>query len=162
MSIKPFVVAGIQFNAVRVNLPRPHWCVQALETGVVFEAGAGGIKNNSVPAMMKSIEDILVIAYKGDVIRLRLGFDLPRLIPLSHTFLSKQDDRDVHSIAGMYLVKAVGVPHGVADGDLIDVHMDDGAHLGTKWKGDIQLTMTEFAEQSAFYKMRVVEQLTMP
>jgi hypothetical protein len=35
-------VGGVQLEAVRLHLPRPHWRIKVVETGYVFESGVFG------------------------------------------------------------------------------------------------------------------------
>lgn len=73
---KTFEVAGVKFSAIRKTTPIPHWLLRTNENGVVFESGAGGISNESVPMMKASVEELLTRVSKGDVADFRKRFGL--------------------------------------------------------------------------------------
>ncbi len=155
-----FEVAGTHFQAIRVLKPRPHWLVHTTETSQTFQAGAGGIKNTSVPAMKKSIEDILVIAYKGDITRLRKGFELPATLPVSFELVQGHPDFNDYDLIGPPLMKRLTVPIHVERGDTINLYLVDGMKHGVTWLGNIPDTLTAFAAESRQYHRLIVESLT--
>lgn len=55
---KAFTVRGVDFEAVRFMVPIPHWRLKILETGEVWEPGTGGVKGDSVPKLIASVEDL--------------------------------------------------------------------------------------------------------
>jgi hypothetical protein len=76
-SEKTFEVGGVQFAAVRHNLPRPHWRLRVQESGEEYEPGAGGISTESVPKMRANIEEMFQRVSKGDLVDFRARFNLP-------------------------------------------------------------------------------------
>ncbi|MDT8992708.1 hypothetical protein RQP54_17685 [Curvibacter sp. APW13] len=76
LTTKQFEVGGVKFSAVRFDRPIPHWRVRTDENGVVFEAGAGGISNVSVPKMQASLQELLDRVSGGDVADFRRRLSL--------------------------------------------------------------------------------------
>lgn len=48
-------IAGVEFEAVRMQHPIPHWRAKVVQTGFIFEAGC--FKSESRPKLWQSIED---------------------------------------------------------------------------------------------------------
>lgn len=47
-------IAGVEFEAVRVMRPRPHWRAKVVKTGFVYDAGC--FNSESRPKLFESIE----------------------------------------------------------------------------------------------------------
>ena len=47
-------IAGVEFEAVRMMRPIPHWRAKVVKTGYLFESGC--FKSESKPKMFESIE----------------------------------------------------------------------------------------------------------
>lgn len=89
---KSFEVAGVKFSAIRKLAPVPHWLLRTDENGAVFEVGAGGISNESVPKMKSSVEELLTRVSKGDVADFRRRFGLPFEVPPAPVEEQETDD----------------------------------------------------------------------
>lgn len=74
---KSFEIGEIQFTAIRRQRPIPHWVFRLDETQEVFDSGAGGISNESVPKMQASILELFERISKKDVADFRKRFGLP-------------------------------------------------------------------------------------
>lgn len=143
-----FEVGGIQFTAIRREFPRPHWVFRTDENGIVYEAGTGGISNESVPKMQQSIQELLDRVSKGDVCDFRKRMSLPevdskqivvgaitaRLVASEHGF----DDYDV---SGAGAVHRVCIPHGIKRGENFNVYCANSVKRGSSWQGSLKTSL---------------------
>lgn len=106
---KPFEVAGVKFSAIRKLTPIPHWLLRTDDNGVVFESGAGGISNESVPKMKASVEELLTRVSKGDVADFRRRFGLTP---------EQGEKKDVEAAAAAVPASGAAVPAENAGDDL--------------------------------------------
>jgi hypothetical protein len=53
-AIETKIIAGVEFEAVRMSRPIPHWRPRVIETGCLIEAGV--FKSESRPKMWESME----------------------------------------------------------------------------------------------------------
>lgn len=74
---KAFTVKGVDFEAVRFTVPIPHWRLKIVETVEVWQPGTGGIKGESVPKLIASVEDLAARSKTDAEWRFNLG--LPKL-----------------------------------------------------------------------------------
>lgn len=161
---RQFQIEGIRFSAVRTLFPIPHWLLRTDENGVVFESGAGGISNESVPKMQTSLEYLLSRVSKGDVQDFRRRMGLPAVAvtpaPALRTYevtaagfdasTDATDDRVLWVQAdSSSTVESAIAGTGAVLHDTIDVDTDIDFILPVN-RDDLRQRLTSFAAQPAF------------
>lgn len=94
---KSFEVGGLQFTAIRKQIPVLHWVIRIDENGEVLEAGAGGISTESVPKMQASVHELFERVSKNDVADFRRRFGLPAQPLLTKVPISGENNQTEQS-----------------------------------------------------------------
>lgn len=139
-----FEVGGIRFSAIRREFPRPHWVFRTDENGIVYDAGTGGISNESVPKMQQSLQELLDRISKGDVRDFRKRMSLPEVDSkqivvgtITAKLVSTDHGLDDYDITGGGTVHRVCIPHGVKRGDTFNVYCANSVKRGATWQGTL-------------------------
>lgn len=77
MKTQTFTIGGIDFAAVREQVPIAHWRLRIEETGEVLQPGTGGVSTESIPKMQADLKYQLERISKGVSMDFRRSWGLP-------------------------------------------------------------------------------------